>query len=201
MDFKDTLKILGKQAKQKRTEQQLIAQNNINAAKDCDFATVVGQVTPLKQNNQYIHPKDTSPIRVRPRHEEELPENLFYIGTTFDEEPPAAFVKNGRGENDLRKLRAKAWPIVATVDLHGYYQDEAQEILNEFIAYVQKRGVCGEIVHGSGLGSKDSVPVLKSLVRYWLIQHPEVLAYTEPSPHNDGAVLVLLRKKLVKSNK
>ena len=62
------------------------------------------------------------------------------------------------------------------------------------MAYVQKRGVCAEIVHGSGLGSRGFTPVLKTLVRRWLMEHPEVLAYAEPHRHNDGAVRILLRK-------
>ena len=54
--------------------------------------------------------------------------------------------------------------------------------------------MCGEIIHGSGLGSRGFAPVLKHTVRRWLMQHPDVLAYTEPNGSNDGAVLILLKR-------
>ena len=54
--------------------------------------------------------------------------------------------------------------------------------------------MCGEIVHGSGLGSAGYKPVLKSLVRRWLMQHPDVLAYCEPRKGNDGAVRILIKR-------
>ena len=87
------------------------------------------------------------------------------------------------------------YPVVADVDLHGYTQEEAQQVLNEFIAFVQRRGVCGEIIHGSGLGSSGYQPKLKNLVRRWLMMHPDVLAYAEPHKNNDGAVLILLKRQ------
>lgn len=76
-------------------------------------------------------------------------------------------------------MRNGHYPVVADVDLHGYTQEEAQQVLNEFIVFVQKRGVCAEIVHGSGLGSAGYKPVLKNMTRRWLMQHPDVLAYIE----------------------
>ena len=39
------------------------------------------------------------------------------------------------------------------------------------------------------------MPVLKTLVRTWLMRHPEVLAYAEPRPGNDGAVRILLKRR------
>ena len=73
-------------------------------------------------------------------------------------------------------------------------------MLNEFIAFVQKRGVCGEIIHGSGLGSAGYQPKLKNLVRRWLMLHPEVLAYAEPHKNNDGAVRILLKRRRGEDN-
>ena len=84
---------------------------------------------------------------------------------------------------------------MADVDLHGYTQEEAQQVLNEFIEFTKKRGVCGEIVHGSGLGSAGYKPVLKNMTRRWLMQHPDVLAYVEPRQGNDGAVRILLKRQ------
>ena len=109
-------------------------------------------------------------------------------------EIPATFSKNGQGSNDIKRLQNGHYEVVADVDLHGYTQEEAQQVLNEFIEFVKQRGVCGEIVHGSGLGSSGYTPVLKSLVRRWLMQHPDVLAYCEPRKGNDGAVRILIKR-------
>lgn len=194
--FQDTLKQLGREARQEReAEERRQAERRKAQAEELDFAEAVGAVRPLRPDNRVERVPDRSPIRLRAQTAELLPEeDYFYIGDGYWDEPPKVFSKNGRGEDDIRRLQAGSWPLVGRLDLHGYRQEEAQQVLNEFVAYVQKRGVCGEIVHGSGLGSKDFTPVLKTLVRRWLMEHPEVLAYAEPHRANDGAVRILLRK-------
>ena len=197
--FQDQLKLLGKQAKVQRRQQQEEAARTQkqSVAKDIDFAKEMGDfVTPLKPRNQYQHPRNCTTIKLRPKQTELMDHSsYFYIGDSQQDTPPAFFSKNGRGKQDFERLQAKHWPIVAYVDLHGYRQDEAQKVLNEFIEYVQRHGVVGEIVHGSGLGSKNYQPVLKNLVRRWLMAHPQVLAYAQPNERNDGAVYALVKKK------
>lgn len=195
--FQDQLQQLGKQAKAKRLAEEQQAKEVQKRQTDVNFAEAIGKdITPLKARNQFQHPRDTSPIKLRTRQEESTDESsYFYVGENQNDTAPPVFSKNGRGTADIKRLQAKQWPIVAYVDLHGYRQDEAQEVLNEFIDYIQQYGVVGEIVHGSGLGSKDYQPVLKTLVRRWLMAHPEVLAYAQPNERNDGAVYVLVKKK------
>lgn len=196
-DLENQLKALSRAAKAERlvTEAKQQAQRKAQV-EDVNFSQAMTGVTPLKSRNQFHHPQDTSPIKVRSQNEVDLDAaDYFYVGDTEHQEPPPVFSKNGRGTDDIRRLQAKHWPMVGYVDLHGYRQDEAQEVLNEFLAYVQKRGVCGEIVHGSGLGSKDYAPVLKHTVRRWLMAHPQVLAYAQPNERNDGAVYVLLKQR------
>lgn len=195
--FQDQLQQLGKQAKAKRLAEEQQAKEVQKRQTDVNFAEAIGKdITPLKARNQFQHPCDTSPIKLRTRQEESTDESsYFYVGENQNDTAPPVFSKNGRGTTDIKRLQAKQWPIVAYVDLHGYRQDEAQEVLNEFIDYIQQYGVVGEIVHGSGLGSKDYQPVLKTLVRRWLMAHPEVLAYAQPNERNDGAVYVLVKKK------
>ncbi|MCP2041372.1 DNA-nicking Smr family endonuclease [Neisseria sp. HSC-16F19] len=195
-DFHKTLKQLGQAAKaEQAAAAEKAAQAKRQAEESFDFAQAVGSVTPLKNRNQYSHPRDTSPIRKRPQSEDADEGGGFYVGDAFGQDVPATFSKNGRGEHDIRRLQARHWPIVASVDLHGHTREEAQQILNQFVRYVQNRGVCGEIVHGSGLGSHGFTPVLKTVVRRWLMAHPEVLAYAEPHKNNDGAVRVLFKQK------
>lgn len=196
-DFRQQLKHLGQTAKiQRLADEENQRQHRHAQQEHTRFAAAVGEVVPLQNPNQYRHPRDASPIRPRRQEAEtRAPEDYVYIGDGGEGEAPPTFSKNGRGEGDIRRLQAKHWPVVARVDLHGYRQEEAQDALNEFVDYVQKRGVCGEIVHGSGLGSAGFLPVLKTRVRRWLMAHPEVLAYAEPHKNNDGAVLILLRRR------
>lgn len=198
IDFQSTLKALGKQAKK---EAEAKAQKEAEAKKQqeeqVDFAAAVGAVTPLKQSQRYAAPQDRSPMKPRPKEAAALAdEDYFYIGhgSTDWSEPPATFSKNGQGKNDIQRLKNGHYPVVADVDLHGYTQEEAQQVLNEFIEFTKQRGVCGEIVHGSGLGSSGYKPVLKTMTRRWLMQHPDVLAYVEPRAGNDGAVRILLKR-------
>ena len=181
-NFQETLKALGKQAKKEAAEREAEAKTK-KQAEDVDFSKAVGKVTPLKNaGNYYEQPRDKSPIKPRPKEMATLEQEDY-------------FYKNGQGKNDLMRLRNGHYPVVADVDLHGYTQEEAQQVLNEFIEFTKKRGVCGEIVHGSGLGSSGYKPVLKNMTRRWLMQHPDVLAYVEPRQGNDGAVRILLKRQ------
>ncbi|WP_165088610.1 Smr/MutS family protein [Neisseria yangbaofengii] len=196
MDFQATLKALGKQAKKEAGQRKIeAAEAKKHEEEPVDFAKVVGAVTPLKNSKRYEAPRPKTAIKPRPKSESELAEeDYFYIGQGGWDEPPATFSKNGQGKNDIQRLRNGHYPVVADVDLHGYTQEEAQQVLNEFIEFTKKRGICGEIVHGSGLGSAGYKPVLKNMTRRWLMQHPDVLAYVEPRQGNDGAVRILLKR-------
>lgn len=195
-DFTETLKVLGKQAKQEAKQRaEQLAKQQEQAKEEVDFFALMHDVKPIKNSQRYEAPRDLSPIKRR-EHDPQLDDSqFFYVGEGQNVHIPKVFSKNGQGQNDIRRLQSGYYEVVADVDLHGYNQDEAQQVLNEFIEFVQKRGVCGEIVHGSGLGSSGYQPVLKNLVRRWLMAHPDVLAYAEPHAHNDGAVRILLKRR------
>lgn len=197
MPFKDSLKNLHKQAQAEAKARELaaaIAKKQAQEQEDNSFAAAMKDVKPLPPHNTYIAPPDPSPIKPRPKSNELAEEHFFYVGEGYTVDIPATFSKNGQGSNDIKRLQNGHYEVVADVDLHGYTQEEAQQVLNEFIEFVKKRGVCGEIVHGSGLGSRGYTPILKTLVRRWLMQHPDVLAYTEPHKGNDGAVRILIKR-------
>lgn len=155
------------------------------------FAQMVGSVIPLKSSNRYSPPSDKSPIKKRTQ-EPEIDIPIFYNSDLYHE-APTRHCKNGRGQQDIQKLLNHNYPIVGVLDLHGNTQEGLQELLSEFCFYIQSKGVCGQIIHGSGLGSQQSRPVLKNIVRSWLSQNPNILAYAEEK-NNDGAVLILLKK-------
>ena len=194
--FKQLLKGLGQQAQEQqekdKQEKQVKAQIQ---AENISFAQAVGHVKPIKDQNRAPRYIDKTPVRLRQeRLEEGDKDHYFYVSQEADDTPPKQFSKGGQGRKDIEKLLSGKLRVISTLDLHGYSMEEAQEVLNEFIEYIRQYGVCGEIIHGSGLGSKGFAPVLKNMVRRWLMQHPEVLAYTEPSANNDGAVLILLKR-------
>lgn len=197
-EFQSTLKTLGKQAK-KEAEQRAQAEAEAKRQQEqenvASFASLIGDVKPLKNTHRYEKPRDLSPIKLRQQDDLLDESSFFYVGDGQSIEVPATFSKNGRGQNDIKRLQTGHYTVVADVDLHGYTQEEAQKVLNEFIEFVKKRGVCGEIVHGSGLGSAGYQPRLKNLVRRWLMMHPDVLAYAEPHKNNDGSVLILLKRQ------
>ena len=195
-DFKQLLKGLGKQAKAEQEQQQ---QREQEAAKqveaEVDFAKEMGAVKALKPQNRAPRYVDKTPMRLRQqRLEEGDKDHYFYVSQEADDTPPKQYSKGGQGRKDIDKLLSGKLRVISTLDLHGYSQEEAQDVLNEFIDYVRLYGVGGEISHGSGLGSRGFAPVLKHTVRRWLMQHPDVLAYTEPNGSNDGAVLILLKR-------
>lgn len=106
----------------------------------------------------------------------------------------------GIDRNLVRKLRRGEYAVQAHLDLHGMVQTEARTEVEAFLDGARKNGHrCVLIVHGRGLHSKDSVPVLKERMKVWLSRGrigKSVLAYASARPPDGGvgAVYVLLRR-------
>ena len=106
------------------------------------------------------------------------------------------FLREGLGRDVLRKLRRGQWVVQDFVDLHGLNREQARLQLAEFLGSCLKRGLrCVRVIHGKGLRSPRREPVLKGMVRKWLAQRDEVLAFAQAPPNEGGggAILVLLR--------
>ncbi|MDR2239291.1 MAG: Smr/MutS family protein [Zoogloeaceae bacterium] len=106
------------------------------------------------------------------------------------------FLRPGLARAVLRDLRRGRWVTQDQLDLHGATRDEARLLLADFLAHALRRGLrCLRVVHGKGLGSPGREPVLKGLVRNWLAQREEVLAYCQAraAEGGAGALMVLLR--------
>jgi DNA-nicking Smr family endonuclease len=96
----------------------------------------------------------------------------------------------------MRKLRRGFYRIEGELDLHGLNRDRAREAVSHFLAdCTDRRARCVRIVHGKGLGSPNSGPVLKNHLSSWLRRRRGVLAYcsARPADGGTGAVYVLLR--------
>lgn len=114
-------------------------------------------------------------------------------GATVAEE---AFARDGIDQRTLRRLRRGDWPANGQLDLHGMTRDQARDATKGFVASAIGRGWrCIRIIHGKGLGSADQTPVLKVLVRRWLRQSVQVLAFADApvSAGGSGASLILLK--------
>jgi DNA-nicking Smr family endonuclease len=107
-----------------------------------------------------------------------------------------SYLRAGLANSVLRDLRRGRWVIQGEIDLHGLNREQARELLAGFLARSLRHGVrCVRIIHGKGLGSPGREAVLRRLVRGWLMQKIETLAYCQAKPQDggEGAVIVLLR--------
>jgi DNA-nicking Smr family endonuclease len=105
-------------------------------------------------------------------------------------------LRPGLAANVLRDLRRGRWVIQAELDLHGLNRDEARHQLATFLAECLHHGQrCVRVIHGKGHGSPQKLSILRQLVRGWLAQRQEILAYCQARPHDggEGALIVLLR--------
>lgn len=106
------------------------------------------------------------------------------------------YLRHGMALGVLKDLRRGRWVVQANLDLHGMNREEARQQLAVFLHECQKEGVrCARVVHGKGLRSPGKLSVLRQLVRGWLMQKNEVLAYCQARPQDggEGALIVLLR--------
>lgn len=106
----------------------------------------------------------------------------------------------GVDRNLLRTLRRGDFSVQGRLDLHGMTQVEARDAVERFLSESRRsRKRCVLLVHGRGLNSRDSIPVLKQQVKAWLSQKrigQMVLAFATARPQDGGAgaVYVLLRR-------
>jgi DNA-nicking Smr family endonuclease len=106
------------------------------------------------------------------------------------------YLRHGLAQTVLRDLRRGRWVIQDEIDLHGLNREEARHLLASFLAECLHQGKrCLRVVHGKGLRSPQKTSVLRQLVRGWLAQRDEVLAYCQAKPQDggEGALMVLLR--------
>lgn len=169
-----------------------------------EFRAAMTGVQPLPPPNLVEHGKRPPPPRPLQHLADEqaaLHESLHgFIGLQDrlegGDEPH--YLRAGLAQNVLRDLRRGRWVIQDEIDLHGLNRDEARHLLATFLAECLHHGKrCVRVVHGKGLGSPQKTSILRQLVRGWLAQRQEVLAYCQAKPPDggEGALIVLLRNQ------
>lgn len=98
----------------------------------------------------------------------------------------------------LKRLSQGLYAAQDELDLHHSDAAGAEQLLRRFIAEARDAGHgCVRVVHGKGINSDDSLPVLKNVVDRILRHRADVLAFhsAPPAQGGTGAVLVLLAKR------
>ena len=158
-------------------------------------------VVPLPEGKRVELPRPRprpAPQQTRRDERAALAESLsapVSLDDAIDSGEELAFVRDGIGRDVLRKLRRGYWVVQDELDLHGMNRRRALFHTDLFLKESLKRQRrCVRIIHGKGLGSHNREPVLKGLLRKWLQQRSEVLAFSQApgAQGGSGAVLVLL---------
>lgn len=108
------------------------------------------------------------------------------------------YVRQKTSEDLLKKLKKSYWKTEAVLDLHGLFQNEAKRKILFFLDRSYEENLrCIKIIHGKGYGSYKMQPVLKHMVRIWLIQIEIVQAFSVAPKleGGTGSLLVLLKKR------
>jgi DNA-nicking Smr family endonuclease len=109
-----------------------------------------------------------------------------------------SYRRPGVQEAVLRKLRRGEFRTDAHIDLHGLTAVEAEAALRSFLLEALRANAgCVRIVHGKGLRSGNSGPVLKQMVNHLLPRLDAVVAFAGARQVDGGAgaTLVLLKRK------
>ena len=103
---------------------------------------------------------------------------------TIDKDKMIEETEERRKQNDRNFLREMRFE--AKIDLHGLHQDEAEQKLQWFVTDCKRRGLKKIlIVHGKGIHSNGSDPVLGELVRRF-IEHDKRLGLSGHPDRNNG---------------
>jgi DNA-nicking Smr family endonuclease len=165
------------------------------------FRRAVADVRPLRARPlPAIHSKGPPvlrPSRAR-RHDvlAELP-SVAQDATGASRGDAASFRRLSVREDTFRKLRRGQVAVEAEIDLHGLTRHDAHSALRHFLNdCVLRRLRCVRVIHGKGLRSGPSGPVLKEGVDHWLRRFDNVAAFASARPVDGGtgALYVLLRR-------
>ena len=169
--------------------------------KEIDFASAMKKagVKPLGEEARAQHKKKTRPIPAQTIAdnkrvlEESMSDDLDSI-EFLESEDGKSFRRPGIGPDVPRDLRRGRWSVRAQIDLHGMTVDDARAAVAEFLKNARKQEIfCVRIIHGKGNGTPGRIGVLREVVRRWLKQRDEVVAFCEPREIDGGAGATIVR--------
>ena len=161
------------------------------------FRQLMSGVKPLASSKKIDLPtpkkEAIKPTRIKRAHSvETIAETTnFMLSDYYTEEVPSDAVLSYTSHNipnkRLRELKNGIIPWQARLDLHGFRQEDARLALINFIGQQSDlNNRCLLIIHGKG-SHNGKAPVLKNLVRRWLPQFPQVLAFHSALTRDGGA--------------
>ncbi len=170
---------------------------------DVDFAASMKKagVQPLGGAKRVQHKKV---VRPEPRqsiadNEAVLQESLsddFDSIEFLESEDGKSFRRPSVGPDVPRDLRRGRWAIVGQIDLHGMFVEEARIAVVDFLKKAQQQErLCLRIIHGKGNGAPDRQSILREVVRRWLKQRDEVVAFCEARENDGGTGATIVRLK------
>ena len=166
---------------------------------ESSWEEIVSKARPLREKNFFWEP---SPRRPYFYPEEPWPPRDLRVKVWLTSEY-LEWHSPGVSKELVRRLREGRFSIKRTLNLRGLFVDEALFALEEFFREaIFNQEKCVLIIHGRGLSSKRE-PVLKTLVKNWLIRGPfrrYVLDFTSARPCDGGAgaTYVLLSSRPLK---
>jgi DNA-nicking Smr family endonuclease len=174
------------------------------------FTDAMADVTPLPGEKTRIvrpsgpHVKPSHPAsddeQETMAHLSDLVKGSVDLDITFSDEYIEGSVI-GFSPKLMRRLKKGQFPIQDYIDLHGLTRQEAEIEVKEFLLESHRLGLrCVLIVHGRGLNSPESLPVLKEGLPLWLNRGPVkkiVTAFATAKPYDGGtgAIYVLLKRR------
>jgi DNA-nicking Smr family endonuclease len=191
--------------KAEREKRERLAKEEANV-----FHSATKGIKPIPESDRYVAPMARIPLRgapAKPRTVEEdnaavLRESLsdqFDVDGLLDDDPTLSYSRDGVGPDVVRKLRKRHWPVQDELDLHDMTRDTARDQVGDFLRRAMSRGLrCVRVIHGKGYGSAGGEPVLRPIVRSWLVQKDEVVAFcvANKADGGHGALIVLLKSAL-----
>ena len=183
---------------------------------ETSFHEAMSGVIPLSKNGREriaCQGKNVRPSHTPPNEEQEVIAHLrdlvdgsIEMDITFSDEYIEGSI-SGVARNIMKRLKRGEIPVQDYLDLHGLTQKDAETRVREFLVRSRGRGLqCVLIVHGRGLNSPDSIPVLKERLPVWLNRGPArkiVIAFSSAKPYDGGtgAIYVLLRRGRAKGSR
>ncbi len=168
---------------------------------DALFRSAVNGIQPLSVRKRH-RLKTTTSDQARHQHRDEQQMLQDSISSESDLSVPEliddmSFRRGSVTRKIMRELQRGKYTVQEEIDLHGCTRLEAESALRAFINdCVQHSLSCIRVIHGKGIRSGPSGPVLKAAVNHWLRQWDTVLAFcpARPSDGGTGAIYVLLRE-------